>query len=85
MKSSGIGMEITELQVEPWGERNKPGNDVQSLRFAVLRSLPFVDPSKPTTMRLWGIEHLYAKLVKGEEIEEHKKIRELIRLVNVKR
>ncbi len=85
MTTSGIRTEVTELQAEPWGNRTQPGNSAQSLRFAVLRSFPFVDTSKPTTLRLWGIEHLYAKLVKGEETEEHKKIGELIRLVNVKR
>lgn len=82
MKKSGIRMEITELQVEPWGERDKPGNDVQSLRFAVLRSLPFVDPSKPTIMRLWGIEHLYAQRAKGVETDEHEKIVDVVKLIN---
>lgn len=82
MNASGVGMEITELQVEPWGDRTKPGNDAQSLRFAVLRSLPFVDPSRPTTMRLWGIEHLYAQRTRGVETGEHKKIVELVQLIN---
>lgn len=82
MKKSSIRTEITELQVEPWKDRQKPGNDVQSLRFAVLRSLPFVDGTQPTTMRLWGIEHLYAQRAKGVETGEHQKIYELIRLIN---
>lgn len=82
MTTSGIRTEVTELQAEPWGNRTQPGNSAQSLRFAVLRSLPFVDTSKPTTLRLWGIEHLYAKLVKGKETEEHKKIDELVQMIN---
>lgn len=82
MNACGVTTEITELQAEPWGNRTDPGNSAQSLRFAILRSLPFVNSTKPTTMRLWGIEHLYAQRVKGVETGEHKKMLELIRLIN---
>jgi hypothetical protein len=59
LKEKNIDIEISELQLEPWGKYTAPGNDVYLFHQVMLRAGKLVDRG---VMRIWGVEHLMVGL-----------------------
>jgi hypothetical protein len=82
-KQYGFQTEVTEAQMEPWGRSSEPGNSVRSLKYVVLRASQWLDPmSQNQVIRLWGVEELAMHGYAGSLSEEHKKMIDLIKLIN---
>jgi hypothetical protein len=82
-RDHGYGIEVTEGQMEPWGQFEQPGNLVRELRYMLLRCLDEVlDPQKPALIRLWGVEELTKRMIAGETTREHRDMIEVIQRVN---
>ena len=79
-----FNVEVTEAQMEPWGEARMPGNSIQSLQYVLLQTVRFLkyDQGWPLIIRLWGIEQLADKYIKDENTQQHDKMVELIRKIN---
>lgn len=81
-KKHVVTLEITEGQMEPWGNIVVPGNSLRELQFMILRASQALDPRAEyqNIVRLWGIERLALRKMIGREMftEEHEKMAELI-------
>lgn len=54
-----FNLEVTEAQMEPWGNVKSPGNSVIDLRFVLLRCIQNLQTDDSRLLiRLWGIERL---------------------------
>jgi hypothetical protein len=79
----GFTIEVTEGQMEPFHHLTSPGNSVRDLRFLILRCLDRVlDPQRPALLRIWGIEELSKRMLRGEMTQEHRQIVELFEAIN---
>ena len=79
----GFRIEVTEGQMEPFHQLKTPGNSARDLRFLILRLLDEVfDPHKPALLRIWGIEELAKRMLRGEMTSEHKAIVEIFEAIN---
>ena len=79
----GFKIEVTEAQAEPYLQFRTPGNSVRDFRFVLLRMLDKVlDPREPALIRIWGVEELAKRFLRGEATEEHRQILEIIQTVN---
>ena len=79
----GFRIEVTEGQMEPFHHLTSPGNSARDLRFLILRLLDKVfDPHKPALLRIWGIEELAKRFLRGEMTSEHKQIVEIFEAIN---
>jgi hypothetical protein len=79
----GFDIEVTEAQMEPFGQFQSPGNSARDLRFLLLRCLDKVlDPQRPALIRLWGVELLTQRMLSGDLTAEHREIVSIIRRVN---
>jgi hypothetical protein len=82
-RSIGYGIEVTEGQAEPYGHFTEPGNSAREFRFMLLRCLDKVfDPKAAALLRIWGVEELAKKILRGRANDEHHQIVELIQTVN---
>lgn len=79
-KQKMIPTQGTEIQWEPWGDKTRPGNYLDELIFALIRSLQVCDTANPTLLSLWGVENhlLHAKDLTGDYFE----MRDLIKQIN---
>ena len=76
-------IEVTELQNEPWGSQTSPGNSASDLRFIIQRSLDhLIDPDKESVLRIWGIEMLVRRMIRGRLSKEQTEITDLITKIN---
>jgi hypothetical protein len=79
----GYRIEVTEGQMEPYGYFWTPGNSAKDFRFLLLRAAEKVfDPQQPKLLRVWGLEELAKKALRGSFTPEHTQIVELIRTLN---
>lgn len=79
----GFRIEVTEGQMEPFHQLTSPGNSARDLRFLILRLLDKVfDPQKPALLRIWGLEELAKRMLRGEMTSEHKQIVEIFEAIN---
>jgi hypothetical protein len=79
----GFRIEVTEGQMEPFQQLKTPGNSARDLRFLILRVMDKVlDPRRPALLRVWGIEELAKRMLRGEMTSEHKQIVELFEAIN---
>jgi hypothetical protein len=79
----GFTIEVTEGQMEPYHHLTSPGNSVRDLRFLIMRCLDKVfDPRRPALLRIWGIEELAKRMLRGEMTDEHRQIVELFEAIN---
>lgn len=79
----GYRIEITEGQMEPYGQFEQPGNSVRDLRYMLQRVIDHVlDPKAPGLVRLWGVEELVKKMIRGNLTEDHRQIIALIQAIN---
>jgi hypothetical protein len=79
----GFKIEVTEAQAEPYLQFRTPGNSARDFRFVILRLLDNVlDPREPALIRIWGVEELAKRFLRGEATEEHRQILEMIQTVN---
>jgi hypothetical protein len=79
----GYRIEVTEGQMEPYDYFQQPGNSVRDLRYMLQRCFDHVlDPERPGLVRLWGVEELVKKMVKGDLTDDHRQIIELIQTIN---
>jgi hypothetical protein len=82
-RTLGFRIEVTEGQCEPYAYLKSPGNSAKDLRFLILRLMDRVlDPKQPALIRLWGIEELAKRFLRGEATREHERMLEIIRAVN---
>ncbi len=81
----GYSIEVTEGQMEPFGQFHSPGNSARDLRFLILRVLDKVlDPQRPALIRVWGIELLTQHMQRNDLTEQHHEMIDIIRRVNAK-
>jgi hypothetical protein len=79
----GFRIEVTEGQAEPYSYLTSPGNSATDLRFLILRLMDKVlDPQAPALIRLWGVEELAKRFLRGEATDEHRQMLEIIQTVN---
>ncbi|HLF70553.1 MAG TPA: hypothetical protein VI759_00165 [Dehalococcoidia bacterium] len=79
----GFSVEVTEGQAEPYGKFTEPGNSVKHFRFLILRCLDKVlDRQAPALIRVWGVEALAKKMLRGELTDEHRDIIAILQRVN---
>jgi hypothetical protein len=79
----GINIEISELQFEPWGKQQRPGNDagvlkgmllmVNRLRYSYGKLL-----SRQFDVHLWGIERFAVMKLRNEQRDTHLEIVDII-------
>ena len=82
-RAIGFKIEVTEGQAEPYGHLTEPGNSAKDFRYLLLRCLNRVfDPREPALLRIWGIEELTKKMIRGDLTDEHHQIIELIQAIN---
>lgn len=77
-----IAVEISELQFEPWmGLYESPGNSYAEFVKTLNRSRDIFAKTAQENgvVRLWGIEQLLVKMIKGELTEEHRKMIEALK------
>jgi hypothetical protein len=76
----GYGIEVSEGQAEPNGYLTEPGNSARHFRFMLLRCAESVlDTSRPSVIRVWGIEEMAKKALAGRATAEHEAIYDLVR------
>lgn len=81
-RNIGYRIEITEGQAEPYGHFTAPGNSAQDFRFLLLRCLDRVlDPDSTSLLRIWGVEELAKRVLRGEATGEHRQIIDLVQYV----
>jgi hypothetical protein len=69
--------------MEPFAQFPQPGNEARELRYMILRCLEHVlDPERPALIRLWGVEYLTKRMLRGDLTQEHRDIIEIIHHVN---
>ena len=79
----GYSIEVTEGQMEPFGQFQSPGNSARDLRFLILRTLDKVlDPQRPALIRLWGIELLTQHMQRKDLTAQHHEMIDIIRRIN---
>jgi hypothetical protein len=79
----GYGIEVTEGQAEPNGYMTQPGNSARHFRFMLLRCAESVlDASRPSVIRVWGIEEMAKKALAGRATAEHEAMFDLMRRLN---
>jgi hypothetical protein len=84
-RRSGYRIEVSEGQAEPFGSLKSPGNSVRDFRFMLTRCAEnIVDPKAPSVIRVWGVEELTKKVLRGEATPDHEAIVELVRAINAK-
>jgi hypothetical protein len=84
-RALGFRIEVTEGQAEPYGHMTTPGNSARDFRFMLLRLLSKVlDPNAPAVIRIWGVEELAKRFIRGEANAEHRQILELVQAINGK-
>jgi hypothetical protein len=82
-RTLGFRIEVTEAQAEPYEQFTRPGNSAKDFRYVLLRCLDKVlDPEAPALIRIWGVEELAKKLLRGTATDEHRQIVELIQAIN---
>ncbi|HEY7268496.1 MAG TPA: hypothetical protein VH951_01595 [Dehalococcoidia bacterium] len=82
-RDMGYDIEVTEGQAEPNGNLTQPGNSARHFRFMLLRCASRVlDTSKPSLIRIWGIEEMAKKALAGRATQEHEAMFDLMRQVN---
>jgi hypothetical protein len=82
-RSTGYKIEVTEGQAEPYGYLTAPGNSARDFRFMLIRCLDKVlDPREPALLRVWGVEELAKRALRGDMAQDHREIVELIQRVN---
>jgi hypothetical protein len=76
-------LEISEAQMDPWGEIKTPGNSVHSLKFVLAKCLAIIQKNQNynTKIRLWGLERFSLKYMNNQVTEEHQKMAKLIQAV----
>jgi hypothetical protein len=71
---------VSEGQAEPNGYLTEPGNSARHFRFMLLRCAESVlDTSRPSVIRVWGIEEMAKKALAGRATAEHEAIYDLVR------
>jgi hypothetical protein len=71
--------------MEPYRQLTTPGNRAGDLRFLILRCLDRVlDRRKPALIRVWGVEELTKKMLRGELTQEHRDMIALFQSINAK-
>jgi hypothetical protein len=84
-RAIGFRIEVTEGQAEPYEQFSAPGNSAKDFRFLLLRCLDRVlDPRQPALIRIWGVEELAKKMLRGALTDEHRQIIDLIQTVNAR-
>ena len=79
----GFRIEVTEGQMEPYHHLTSPGNSARDFRYLLLRCIEKVlDPEQPALIRVWGIEELAKKMLRGLMTREHRDIVELFQVIN---
>jgi hypothetical protein len=79
----GYEIEVSEGQAEPNGNLTDPGNSARHFRFMLLRCADRVlDSSKPSVLRVWGIEGMARKALAGAATEEHAAMFDVMRRIN---
>ena len=84
----GFDLESTELQGEPWADREmRPGNDVSVLKYNLIRHIKYFSiPGRQSVARWWGGEYLADQVLSGkatsEAKEQHNKEIYIIQRVN---
>jgi hypothetical protein len=82
-RDMGYTIEVTEGQMEPFAQFPQPGNQARELRYLLLRCLDHVlDPERPGLIRLWGVETLTKRMLKGDLTSEHREIIDIIQRIN---
>ena len=82
-RAIGFRIEVTEGQAEPYGYLTSPGNSVRDFRYPVLRSLDEVlDRREPALLRVWGVEEIAKKALRGQLTDEHRQIIDIFQTVN---
>lgn len=81
-KQKKIPTQGTEIQCEPWGDKKRPGNFLDELIFALMRSLQICDATEPTILNIWGVEYLFNPNMQNTSPEEQASIRNLIKQIN---
>jgi len=82
-RDMGYDIEVTEGQMEPFAQFPQPGNEARDLRYMILRCLDHVlDPERPALIRLWGVEFLTSRMLRGDLTQEHRDIIEIIQHIN---
>ncbi|OGH39269.1 MAG: hypothetical protein A2905_00195 [Candidatus Levybacteria bacterium RIFCSPLOWO2_01_FULL_36_10] len=82
-REAGFKIEITEVQMEPWGKFVSPGASARELRFVLLRCINnILDPEGNSVVRLWGIELLVKKILSNRLTAEEKEIVNIIKKIN---
>ncbi len=78
-------LEVSEAQMDPWGEVQFPGNSAESLRYVLGKSVGLSDKTSEGKfkIRVWGLEHLTKQILSGEFTEERKKMVELLLKINL--
>lgn len=80
-----INIEVSEAQFEPWGRTVHPGQNLRELHWILLRSLRFFDRENHALIRLWGVEQLADRMLKGMQWKDDEQQVDLIRAVNDKK
>jgi hypothetical protein len=82
-RSMGYRIEVTEAQAEPNDYLTGPGNSARHFRFMLLRCAQSVlDTSRPSLIRIWGVEQLAKKALGGQLTDEHRQIQEIVMAMN---
>jgi hypothetical protein len=82
-RAVGYRVEVTEGQAEPYGHLTTPGNSARDFRYMLLRCLDnILDPQAPALIRLWGVEELAKKMLRGDLTDDHRQIIALTQSIN---
>jgi hypothetical protein len=82
-RNVGYDIEVAEGQAEPNGHLTEPGNSARHFRFMLLRCAESVlDTTRPSLIRIWGIEEMAKRVLAGTATSEHAEIFDLVQRVN---
>jgi hypothetical protein len=73
--------EVTEAQMEPWGNAREPGNSIESLQYVLLRTSRFLMKNNGI-INMYGLEKFGARMSKNNFNDQHKKMSKLIKKIN---
>lgn len=82
-RKDGYEIEITEAQMEPWGNVVSPGNSLHEFQGMVIRcNKTMLDQKIKSVIRLWGLEEMAVKDMNGSLTQDHKDMIDLWGTVN---
>jgi hypothetical protein len=79
----GFSTEVTEAQMEPWGEAKQPGNSIESLKFVLLRSAQFLKNNNGVIC-MYGLDSFAKNAVCGMQTNHHIDMLDLIKKIQNK-